>query len=408
MARGVRRSERVVRILQVHTRYRQAGGEDSVVEAERSLLSGAGLDVQQVIFDNADLRDAESLGGDVRLAAAAVWSRPSERRVRTALAASRAQVMHVHNTFSAASPSVYAAAASRGVPVVQTLHNYRLVCPSATAFRDGRPCTDCVGLPVPLPAVVHACVRGSRAQSAVTAITASVHRMRGTYRRDIAAYIALSEFQRALMIAGGLHAGRVSVIPNFLHPDPGTGAERRSGFLFAGRLTVEKGVPVLVEAAASVGNGVSLVGSGPLAATVESAASAGIVEYLGPQPREAVLEHVRRAIAVVVPSVWFEGLPLVLVEAFASATPVIASRIGSLAELVDDGVTGLLVDPNDPAALAERLGWAADHLHEMREMGSNARRRFEARYRADAHLEALRRLYDSVGSTQPTAMGRPT
>jgi len=404
----VRRSERVGRVLQVHTRYRQAGGEDSVVEAERALLSGAGLDVQQVIFDNADLREAESLAGDIRLAAAAVWSRASERRVREALTASRAQVMHVHNTFSVASPSVYAAAASRGVPVVQTLHNYRLVCPAATAFRDGRPCTDCLGLPVPLPAVVHACVRGSRAQSAVAAITATVHRMRGTYGRDIAAYIALSEFQRALMIAGGVPSGRVSVIPNFLHRDPGTGPDHRSGLLFAGRLTVEKGVRVLIEAAARVPTHVSLVGSGPLATDVEAAAHSGIVDYLGSQPHEAVMEHVRRAVAVVVPSVWFEGLPLVLLEAFASATPVIASRVGSLAELVDEGLTGLLVEPNDATALADRLAWAANHVDEMREMGSNARRRFEARYRADRHLESLRRLYDSVGSAHHAAMGRPT
>jgi hypothetical protein len=131
------------------------------VEAERRLLEAAGVGVGQVIFDNADLRESRSLAGDLGLAASAIWSRSAERRVRAAIVADRPDVVHVHNTFPAASPSIYSAANAMGVPVVQTLHNYRFVCPAATAFRDGRPCTDCVGRSIPWPAVVHACVRGS-------------------------------------------------------------------------------------------------------------------------------------------------------------------------------------------------------------------------------------------------------
>jgi hypothetical protein len=164
------------RVLQVHTRYRQAGGEDRAVEAERVLLDAAGLEVHQVIFDNAEMQESNSLIGDLRLGASAVWSHSAAARVASAIREFRPQVVHVHNTFAAASPSVYRAASALRLPVVVTLHNYRMVCPAATLFRGGHPCTDCVGMPAPLPAVVHACVRGSRLQSAVAAATLTTHR----------------------------------------------------------------------------------------------------------------------------------------------------------------------------------------------------------------------------------------
>ena len=369
-------SQPIRRVLQVHTRYREPGGEDQVVEAERQLLEGAGLEVEQVLFDNADLRESHSLMGDLELAAGAIWSRSAERRVGAAILANRPQVLHVHNTFPAASPSVYAAGATHGVPVVQTLHNYRFVCPAATVFRDGHVCTDCVGRSLQWPAVVHACVRGSRSQSLVAAATNTVRRARASFTRGIDVYIALTQFQRDLMIAGGLPSERIRVIPNFLESDLQTGDESRTGVLFAGRLSGEKGIAVLLKAASLVPGTVSVAGSGPLRNTVEAAAAAGHLVSLGSLPRAALIERLRQAIALVVPSIWFEGFPLVLLEAFATGTPVIASRIGSLAELVEDGMTGLLVEPGNATDLAELVQWARDHPSEMLEMGVNARNRF--------------------------------
>jgi len=388
--------QRIERILQVHTRYRQAGGEDEVVEAEKRLLTQAGLDVRQVTFDNADLRESESLIGDLSLAASAIWSSAAKRRVGSVLDAHHSQVMHVHNTFTAASPSVYAAAAERGIPVVQTLHNYRLVCPAATVFRDGKSCTDCVGRPIPWPGVLHACVRGSRRQSLVAGAMLTVHRARGTYARGVAAYVALTAFQREMMIDGGLPAARIRVVPNFLEPDPGPGPEGRTGLLFVGRLAVEKGIPVLLAAASAVPRAISVMGAGPLQDSVEGAAAAGLVTYLGSRSRTAVGDALRQASALVLPSNWFEGFPLVLLEAYASGTPVIASRIGSLTDLVEDGVTGLHVAPNDAVELADLVRWAKIHPEEMRRMGANARSRYEGLYRGEAHLEALMSTYRSV------------
>ena len=388
------------RVLQVHTRYREAGGEDRVVEAERRLLEEAGVEVSQVIFDNADLRESRSITNDLQLAASAIWSRAAARRITAAIVAHHPQVMHVHNTFPAASPSVYVAAAKRGVPVIQTLHNYRFVCPVATLFRDGHVCTDCVGRWIPWPAVVHACVRGSRSQSAVAAATLTLHRTRGTFSRDISGYLALTSFQRKLMIDGGLPARRIRVLPNFVEPDPGVGGDSREGVLFVGRLTREKGTAVLLDAAKAEPGVIRVLGDGLLGSGVQAADAAGDLAYLGSLGHASVLDELRRTIALVLPSVWFEGLPLVVLEAFASGTPVIASRIGSLAELIEDGMTGMLAEPDNAIDLADRIRWANDHRDEMHRMGANARLKYETRYRGASHLAGLMEAYASVGGTQ--------
>lgn len=387
------------RILQVHTRYREAGGEDAVVDAERRLLENAGIAVDQVIFDNADLREGVNAKRDLRMAVDAVWSRSAHERVQRALHRTGAQVMHVHNTFAAASPSVFHPAFEAGVPVVQTIHNYRHVCPAATTFRDGHPCTDCVGRTIPWPSVLHACVRGSRRQSLVAAASATFHRSRRTFIREVATFIALTEFQRRLLVAGGLPAGKIRVVPNFLAEDPGVGDPERHGVLFVGRLSVEKGISALIEAARTLPGRLTIVGDGAMRRLVKNAADDGTVTYSGPLSKGAVLDELRHAVALVCPSIWFEGMPMVILEAFATGTPVIASRIGSLEELVDHERTGLLVPPGDSGALADSIRWAVDHPRDMRRIGETARTRYEAEYNSDSHLHALLETYASAGAS---------
>jgi glycosyltransferase involved in cell wall biosynthesis len=384
------------RVLQVHTRYRQAGGEDRAVEAERQLLEGAGIDVHQLLFDNAELRESRSPLADLRLAGQAVWSRGAARRVAAAIRYLRPDVVHVHNTFAAASPSIFRAIARLGVPIVQTLHNYRLVCPAATLFRDGHPCTDCLHVPLPVPAMVHACVRGSRSQSLVAVATIGLHRGIGTFSRTIDAFIALTEFQRRLLAGGGLPEARLHVVPNFLEPDPGAGTGERSGVLYVGRLSAEKGIEPLLLAAAAAPGRLEIAGDGPLAGAVREAAAAGHVRYLGALPADAVADRMRQAAAVVVPSLCYEGFPMVVLEAYAAGTPVIASRIGSLEEVVDDGITGRLVAPGDGAALGAAMVQATDAVAETVSLGVNARGRYEARYRGEAHLAGLLAAYGAA------------
>ena len=392
----------VRRVLQVHTRYRQAGGEDEVVAAEKRLLEEAGLLVAQVVFDNPRPGGRRLSIAPLTQSLSTIWSRGAAHRVREAIKNTGAQVVHVHNTFVSASPSVYDAAYSCGVPVVQTLHNYRLFCPAGTAYRAGRPCTDCLGRAIPLPAVVHACYRGSRAQSAVVAAALSIGRARGTYWRRVGAYLALTEFQRELLVRSGLPSDRIQVVPNFLEPDPSVVGRPRSGFLFVGRLSQEKGLATLLRAAALAPGTIRVAGRGPCAPQVQAAGERGDLQMLGHLDKAEVLDQLRGAAAMVLPSVWFEGFPVSVLEAYATGTPVIASRIGSLAEVVKEGVTGLLAEPGDPDDLASRLRWAIDHPAEMQRMGFEARREYETKYRGDVHLSSLletyRRLIEATGA----------
>jgi glycosyltransferase involved in cell wall biosynthesis len=240
----------------------------------------------------------------------------------------------------------------------------------------------------------------------VAAATLTIHRALGTFTREINGYVALTSFQRQLMIDGGLPAERIRVIPNFLEPDPGEESEDRTGVVFVGRLAPEKGVAVLLRAASAVPGGVRIIGDGPLAPLVEKASVAGHTTFLGSLPRSSVLRELRRTIALVTPSVWFEGFPLVVLEAFAVGTPVIASRIGSLAELIEDGATGLLAEPNNPGDLADRINWAITHPREMLGMGAKARDRYNARFRGKTHRAALLEAYAWVGGGRGSIEGK--
>jgi len=216
----------------------------------------------------------------------------------------------------------------------------------------------------------------------------------------------LTKFQRDLLVQGGLPADKVEVVPNFLEPDPGVGSGPRSGFLYIGRLSEDKGVPTLLRAAAAVPGMVRIAGRGPLSPQVDAAAGTGDVEVLGRLEKDAVFDQLRRATAMVLPSVWYEGFPVSVLEAYATGTPVIASRIGSLAEIVDDGVTGLLASPGDAEDLTDRMLWASNHPDKMRRMGSSARRAYETSYRGGMHLDALRATYQRlIDERRPAAHG---
>ncbi len=279
-----------MRILLVHNRYQEGGGEDVVFEAEAGLLERRGHSVTRLVFDNASISDQRALLTTAHLAASTVWSRSASQRVRHATRDARAEVVHFHNTFPLVSPAAYSAAKAEGAAVVQTLHNYRLLCPSAVFFRAGHVCEDCLGRTPPWPSVVHGCYRGSRPQTAAVATMLTVHRLRRTWSRDVDLFIALTEFARQKFIAGGLSAERVVVKPNFVAPDPGAKTEMGDFFLFVGRLTEEKGIPLLIRAWTEYDAlpPLRIVGDGPLAPLVERiSAERPNIEFLGrvPGPR---------------------------------------------------------------------------------------------------------------------------
>ena len=376
------------RILIVHNAYQHRGGEDTVVEAECALLRAHGHEVEIYSRSNDDVGAISSLA----LARNTLWSDRTLRDMDELARRYHPDVIHVHNTFPLISPSLYWAAARAGVPVVQTLHNFRLMCLNALFLREDKVCEDCMGQ-LPWRGVARACYRGSRAASGVLAGMLALHRGLGTYRNKVARYIALNEFCRGKFIEGGLPAERVVVKPNFVDFDAPEPAPR-SGLLFVGRLSVEKGVATLAAAMTRLpGASLRVAGDGPEAGLLDGVAG---VTRLGSLPGEAVRVEMGRASALVVPSIWYENFPRTIVEAFACGLPVIASRIGALADIVTDGETGLLFEPGNPQDLADKLVWAQAHPEQMAAMGRNARAQYEAEFSAEVNYRRLVEIYDGV------------
>ncbi|MBX3069828.1 MAG: glycosyltransferase family 4 protein [Thermomicrobiales bacterium] len=397
-----------MRFLLVHNHYQQRGGEEAVFEAEQSLLERQTLSVQSMAFDNDDI------GSTLPAAISTVWSRSSRSAIVDSVNQFAPDIVHVHNFFPTASPSIYSAARSQGAAVVQTLHNYRLLCPNALFFRNGHVCEDCLGKFVPWPGVAHACYRDSRAASGVTAAMLTVHRARRTWLKEVDVFIALTEFSRQKFIEGGLPADRIMVKPNFIdRPDPPIRRDE-DYFLFVGRLVDYKGASLLPAAWQLLDNPppLRIAGDGPAREAVtesvvrspESVFSSSHlpvspsprlpVSFLGSIPAEQVQQQMSGALALVVPSLLYENFPMTIVEAFATGLPVIASRLGAMAEIVDDGRTGLLFEPGNAADLAAKVRWATDHPAEMRQMGANARAEYEAKYTAEINYRQLMAIYE--------------
>lgn len=379
------------RVLVVHNRYTQRGGEDAVVESEVDLLRRHGHEVYLYTRHNDELQGI----GRMQAARQTLWSTRTTRDFASLCDAGRFDIVHVHNTFPLVSPSLYWNAAQVGIPAVQTLHNFRLMCPQGMFLRDQRVCEDCRGR-LPWRAVLHRCYRRSAAQSGVLAAMLTLHRMAGTWRHKVSRYIALNEFCRRKFVEGGLPAGKIVVKPNFVErpPDrPGAPAAHSSG-LFVGRLAPEKGIDVLLAALdRSPGVTLEVAGDGPEMARVRAHASTRVLGLLDPA---AVLERIRATSYLVLPSLWYENFPRTLVEAFACGRPVIASRLGALAELVVEGRTGLLFEPGNPADLARTIAWAEANPDAMRSMGMAARAEYEQKYTPERNYDLLMSIYDDA------------
>jgi glycosyltransferase involved in cell wall biosynthesis len=386
-----------MKILVAHSFYQQPGGEDQVVAAEGDLLRGSGHEV--VTFHRRN-EEITSYGGlqTAALAASTVWARDSYADLRALLRRERPAIAHFHNLLPLISPSAFYACKSEGVPVVQTLHNYRMICPAATLYRDGHLCEECVSSSTFVPAITHGCYRGSRAATAAVASMISVHKAMGTWSREVDCYIALSEFARNKLLRAGLPAENVVIKPNFLLTDPGAGNGHREYALFIGRLVAEKGVERLLDvwAKLSVPLPLRIAGNGPLRAVVERAVSRsnGKIEWIGQVPREQALELIKRARFLVFPSEWYECFPLTLVESLACGTPVIAAHIGSVAEIIADGVTGIHFTAGDADDLASKVQWASSHRNELAEMGAAARQEFLAKYTVKQNYTTLMEIYE--------------
>jgi glycosyltransferase involved in cell wall biosynthesis len=377
-----------MRVLVVHNKYVSAvpSGENAVVDDEVAALRAAGVEVHTHIRSSDEIAGF-STGQRAALATRPLYSPQDARDVGKVLRASRFDVLHLHNPYPLVSPYVIRVARRHGVPVVQTVHNYRHGCVAGSHYRDHHPCEDCLGTVTRWPGVAHGCYRGSRAQSIALMTAEVVHR--GTWR-GVARYLALTEFAKAKLVAAGLPERNIVVRPNSA-PDPGEPTTPGEGLLFVGRLDEEKGARLLYDAWARVPHvPLTVVGSGRYEPPPG-------VRFLGPQPPAVVAAEMERCAAVVVPSVVYEGFPRVVAEAFARGRPVVATDVGPLPELVTPDVGWLA--PPAPEGLAAVL--AAVTPDAVR--GAAARARYVARYTPERVLRQLVDVYEAVsGNGFPT------
>jgi glycosyltransferase involved in cell wall biosynthesis len=389
-----------VRILLAHNYYRSSApsGENAAFELERDLLVRHGHEVRTFVRRSDELAGRGVLGV-LRGAAATPWNPFAARALRREADAFRPDVVHAHNTFPLLSPAIFAAVRGRAARVL-TLHNYRLLCAAAIPLRDGHTCTECLDRRSVLPALRYACYRGSRAATLPLAANVALARSRGTWAREVEAFVALTGFQRALLIRAGLPADRVFVKPNFYPGRPAVvpWASRRPCAVYAGRLSEEKGPSDLVDAWIAWGAAapeLRVAGDGPLRAALEARARAANarIAFLGQLPPEAAQQEIAAARLLVVPSICLEGFPMVLREAFALGTPSAVSDLGALPELVGGGRAGFVFPARDARRLLEhvRAAWADPGSLETR--GAEARRLFEERYEEEENHRALLEIY---------------
>lgn len=404
-----------MKIVIVHNSYQQPGGEDFVFEQERRLLRERGHEVLSYERSNWDA-DAYTGVKRISLAKHTIWAGDTRREFAALLRREKPDLVHIHNTFIMISPSVYAACREADVPVVQTLHNYRLFCPAATFFRDGRVCEECVdhGL---MRSIRHRCYRGSAATTAVTVLMLAIHRRAGTWTENVDSYIALTEFSRSRFLHGGLPAEKVFVKSNFVYPDPGMGPRNGNYAVFVGRLSPEKRVSTMLNAWSRLAEKkfdvpLWVIGGGPERSELEAEAkdrNLNNVVFKGLLPRPETIQAIGEARFLVFSSEWYENFPLTIVESFARGVPVISSRLGAMTEIVDDGRTGIHFTPGDADDLAAKVEWAWQHPDSMLAMGNEARREFEAKYLAEKNYQQLMDIYTNTlakrGKLRPSPCG---
>ncbi|NLH44830.1 MAG: glycosyltransferase family 4 protein [Acholeplasmataceae bacterium] len=385
-----------LKIICIHNYYKQPGGEDIVFQAEVELLKKFGHTVVEYIEDNKQLDEFHYLKNAVN----AVWSRRTQEQLRLLLRSTKPDLVHFHNTFMRISPAAYFVCKEIGIPVVQTLHNYRLLCPKATLMRDGNICEKCIGKAMPWPSLKYGCYRNSKSATAVVTGMLSLHRWLKTWQEKITIYIALSEFSRQKYIVGGLPGDKIMVKPNFIYPDLGAGEHKCDKALFVGRISAEKGVSTLLEAWQQLKEiPLSIIGNGPLDAMLRQKAfinQLSDIELLGWKPRNQVLQAMQEMRLLIFPSESYEAFSMIIVEAFGCGLPVIASRLGTMAEIIQDGHTGLLFTPGDPNDLAAKVKWAWANPTRMTEMGKAARKEFEKKYTADKNYSILMEIYQKA------------
>ena len=364
-----------------------------VVRQEISLLRSNGHAVRALEEDNNRMLNTADT---VKTAIRCTYSRQARQLVEQEIRRFQPDIVHVHNFFPRFSPAVLYACRALGIPVVQTLHNFRLACPNATLFRNGITCEDCVGRMIPWPAIKHRCYRENLLATMAVAHMLTMHRALGTWERMPNLFVAPTKFARGIFVSAGIPMEKIWVKPNFILHDPGVGDGNGRYALFVGRLSPEKGIQTLLKGWDQISAKwrLKVIGDGPMAPIVRKAAKqCETIEWLGACDHAEVIRQMGAATALIMPSRCYETFGMVAAEAFSVGLPVVASQLGAMAEIVAHGQTGRLFAPGDADALAEQINWIFEHPHEVALMRTTARREYELKYTAEVNYTMLMDIY---------------
>ncbi len=384
-----------MKILFIHNQYQYAGGEDIAVDSEIKLLRQKEHDVRVLKFDNKIIVQQKN---SFLTGIQSIYNTSSRKLVTDAINTFHPDLIHVHNLFFLASPSVLFAAKKHRVPVILTLHNYRLICCNALLLRNNTVCELCVQKKFPLSGIKYKCYRSSGSQSALVTSITSIHKILRTWKNKVHTYIALTEFGKNKFINSSLalNPGQIKVIPNFVE-DAGVGPVSRNGFLFVGRISQEKGVAMMLECFAELPQyNLIVAGEGPdkMKLQTQFKNSSNIIFY-GQKPKNEILELMKQSEALIFPSIWYEGLPFSVIEAFSTGTPVISSNLGAMTDMIKDGYNGLHFYPNNVHDLKESIEKFMQ-IADRNRIRVHARETYEKSYTPDSHYHQLLSVYQKA------------
>lgn len=399
-----------MKILQVHNKYKTTGGEWTVLNQEYDLLRRQ-HSVDQLIVDNR--KELKSVLNKMKLVFSTHYNRTSKELVAKKLKESRADVMHVHNFFPLLSPSIFEAAREAGVPSVFTLHNYRLIHPNGLMYHNGKIDNRSVTGSA-YNCITDGVYRGSMVQTAVSAHMIEYHRKHETWQKMPSVFIALTGFSKQKFVEGGLRADRIVVKPNFIEDpvakNPGLlhSVPKKNRFIFVGRISHEKGVTDLVDCwiKHNIEADLVMAGDGPLKQRLEKQ-SKGYknIKWLGEVSRDEILKMLAESRALLFPTKWYEGLPMIIIEAMSVGCPVITSRIGNPQYLIDHEINGLHFEPGNPAELFERIRFLQQNKKEREKMGREAREKYLENFTPEKNFRQLMDIYRLAGDMEKRLAG---
>lgn len=390
-----------MKILIVHNKYKEKGGEDNSFAAECKMLSQYGHDVRTLVFNNEQISTWKEV---VRLSYRIFYNSDSARMLNDLIEEFHPDIIHVHNFFYVASPSLFYVAHQKNIPVLFTVRNFRLICSGALLLRNGKTCELCINSQLPLHGIIHACHRNSRLQTAQLTFMTSYHKMVGTWRNKITKYVVLTDFAKKKLLSSslGLNPDQIVVKPNCV-TDLGYKAydERGDYYLFVGRLSTEKGLDTLLKARDYTPFRLKIIGEGPLTPLVEEYAQKyADIEYLGFRDNNFIIETLKEARALLFPSIWYEGLPRTILESFSTGTPVICSDIDNVNEIVTNRVNGLHFPTSDAKGLADILKVFQPEDEQFKALYANARATFIEMYTYEGNYKQLIKIYKELATKE--------